>query len=363
MNKSISFITLDLTLRGGIERFVANMSEIFANQDIEVSIYSLHKSHDQSLYKISKKVKIIYLSDFKYYPRLYKFTSILSCIKLLFILSKNKNHQIFISTFPIITIILAFLKKSFLSNVIASEHSTYLAHNKIVRTLRLWAYKYVLCVVTQTNDGMEKFSDAGIRCRIIPNPATDFNDLRQWSFDDQVLNLDSFRCLSVARFEEVKQLDHYIEVARIVHKAIPEARFTLIGSGPLELKLRQLIEKYRLSDVFEILPPTPDVNKYYASSHVYLITSSSEAFPMTLIEALSFGLPVISYDGLVGPIEIIQNGCNGYLCQQNNPQAIAKHIHELYLNQHVRKEMRRKALDSSFLFSPNKILEKWADIL
>mgnify|MGYP000607061108 CR=1 FL=1 len=47
------------------QHYDENMSEIFLNQGIEVSIYSLHKSHDQPLYKISKKVNIIYLSDFK----------------------------------------------------------------------------------------------------------------------------------------------------------------------------------------------------------------------------------------------------------------------------------------------------------
>lgn len=363
INKQVIFFVLDITLKGGVERFVSNLSQLLNDCGYDVVIYSFHKTYDNPLYFFSKNVKIIYLSKLSFRPFIYKVVTLWCCAKLGILLKNNGNPFVAISTHPITTIFLYFLHREILGRTVASEHSTYLAHNKVIRSMRLLAYKHVRNVVTQTIDGVERFARAGIAATRIANPTTVFNDERQWANEVNFGDTDKFICLSIARFEQVKQLNHYIEAARIVHEAVPQIRFLLVGSGPLESNLKALVIKYSLSEVFSILPPTPLVNQYYTSADAYIVTSSSEAFPMTILEALSFAVPVISYDHLVGPAEIITDHSNGYLCEQDSPAAIAKRIIELYYDRGLLMTLRRNAVDSSAKFSPESISREWAKLL
>ena len=363
MNKQVCFFVIDITLKGGVERFVSNLARSLSGDGFNVAIYSFHKTYDKPLYVFPENVEIIYLSNISFRPFLYKFVTFWSCAKLRQSLKSYRNKFVAISTHPITTIFLYFLYRDVLGRTIASEHSTYLAHNKAIRLLRLVAYKHVRNVVTQTEDGVKRFALGGLAATRIANPTTIFNDTRQWPNEVAVGSRDTFTCLSIARFEQVKQLHHYIETARLVHEIEPQIQFVLVGSGPLESYLKELISTHSLSEVFSIFPPTPQVNCYYASSDAYIITSSSEAFPMTVLEALSFAVPVISYDRLVGPAEIIIDNSNGYLCDQDCPDAIARRILGLYYDRDLLTIMRRNALESSLQFRPENISKEWAKLL
>jgi glycosyltransferase involved in cell wall biosynthesis len=364
MAKKFNILVLDFTLRGGIERYVANMAEIFNAHEHKVVIYSLHKSLKAPLYAVPENVEVSYVTNIKMRRFFYKFSTVLACHRLLKNMKNLRSDTIIMSTSPIITIIMFFMNRSLLKNLIATEHSTYLAHGKVVRALRIFVYKHVLKVVAQTKDGVDNFKAQGVPCYKIPNPATDFKDLRQWKRRDSVARGDmQFNCLSIGRFEPVKQLDHFIQTARIVSESHPNISFTLIGSGSQEAYLRKKIIDADVSHVFRMIPPTTKVNDYYALADLYVITSSSEAFPMTALEALSFGVPVVSYNGLVGPSEIVKTKFNGFLVAQNDPTAMAKKVIEIYEEKQFFENMRSNALISSRPYSPVEIYKQWLEII
>lgn len=362
MQKEIYFLVLDITLKGGIERFVANMAKMLNAKGFKVTIYSIHKSNSRPLYEIPCEVEIFYLTSFNFRSVFYKITTIIGLIRLALLSSSFGKSFYLISTQPITTIFISWFIPNLMRNIIASEHSTYQSHGWLISKLRLLCYKKVRCIITQTKDGIEQFHQAGLRAVQIPNSCTDFSDPRQWNNFPRP-SPRRFICLSVGRFEGVKQLDHYIEMAKIVHQKCPDILFELVGSGPLESQLLGCIKKSGLDNVFKIHPPTPSVNDFYCKSHVYVITSASEAFPMTMLEALSFGLPVLSYDKLVGPKEIIQDGFNGYLCSQNNPEALAAKVVAIYQSPSSLQTLSIGAVESSLDFHENKIAQKWLEVL
>jgi glycosyltransferase involved in cell wall biosynthesis len=360
--KRINFLVLDITLKGGIERFVANMASSFVERNFNVTIYSFHRSNDKLLYNIHPNVSIIYLTKFRFLKHLYKLVAIFCSLKLSKIGELGYKDNFFISTSPIITIYLSWFAHKFLSRTIASEHSTYGTHGKWIRAMRLKYYSGVKCVVTQTNDGVRHFADAGLPTAKIVNGCANFSDRRQWTVSDKALN-GPFICLSVGRFEAVKQLDHYIQMALLIHHRYPNIRFELVGAGPLEIRLRNQIDLYKLSHVFSLHPPTLHINEFYARASVYIITSKSEAFPMTMIEALSFGLPVISYDSLIGPREVIVNGYNGFLCIQDEPRDLAEKVIKLHDDRGMLKILQNNSLFSSISFKQEKIMDDWLKVL
>lgn len=360
--KEIKFFVLDITLKGGIERFVANMATLFSEQGFRVTIYSFHRTYSQPLYALPREVEIDYLSTYPFRSGLYKAITLLSCIKIAWLRRSFIYPYVAIATHPITTIYLSLFSSGLLPHTIASEHSTYLAHGGWIRSLRLRCYRGVKCVVTQTQDGAKRFSEAGLPTAKIPNACSDFADSRQWTLVPPVSG-HPFTCLSVGRFERVKQLDHYIEMAHIVHQQCPDIHFALVGAGPLEAELRSRIKQYDLEKVFCIHASTPHVNSFYAKAQAYLITSASEAFPMTMIEALSYGVPVLAYDQLVGPKEIIRDGYNGFLCTQNQPAALAAKVLAMYQQPRIYENLPSHALQTARAFHRHAIFQQWLDIL
>ncbi len=362
--KKIAIFVLDITLRGGIERFIANLSQMLEGPSVNITIYSLHKTHDEPLYELPTGTKIVYLTEFKFINFIYKFVTLYGCIKLCFINSLKDSDVTLISTHPIIGIYLYFINKSMLRKTIASEHSTYAAHNVLVRALRVIAYKKVKFVVTQTTNGVSKFKKFGINVVKIPNPCTQFFDGYQWSKktpnEKKILV-----CLSVARLEEVKQLEHYIKAARLVKNELNnnEVVFKLVGSGPLGKDLESMVIKEGVFDIFTIYPASKDVNSHYINSDIYIICSKSEAFPMTMLEAMSYGLPVISYENLIGPSEIVKNNINGQLVLQDSPKGIAEQILKYYHNKKSLEVSSEGALKTAKEFDVQSICSKWKRII
>lgn len=359
--KNISFLVLDITLKGGIERFVVNLANQLAIRGYCVKIFSFHKSNSNVMYELNPMVRIKYITNYKFRAFFYKFTTLYSSIKLLRLIKNDLPNSIYISVSPIIVILLCIFKKRLLPSIIASEHSSYFAHELIVRTFRKWSYKKVKEVVTQTNIGKTCFYNDGICAKKIPNFVTVFENSSQWESSD--LSDKPFVCLSVARFVEVKQLDHFIEIARIVNEKKIEVIFYLVGSGPLEQSLRDLIKKYKLEHVFYIFSATANIDYFYSCASAYVVTSSSEAFPMTIIEALSFSLPVLSYDQLDGPKEIIINKYNGFLCKQNSPSCVAHKIIELVHSSETMRLLKSNALESARKYHHQALVNDWVEVL
>lgn len=102
----------------------------------------------------------------------------------------------------------------------------------------------------------------------------------------------------------------------------------------------------------------------YLRSSLFVLTSKYESFSLVIIEAKSFGIPVISFDCPFGPREIIQNGTDGLLIENNNLEAFSKAMILLMKDKILRQDMGRCAtLDYLDRWNVNKILDKWLNLL
>ena len=90
-----------------------------------------------------------------------------------------------------------------------------------------------------------------------------------------------------------------------------------------------------------------------------LMTSMFEGFPLSLVESLSFGLPIISYDCPNGPAEIIDDGVNGYLIPVGDKQSFANKIIELTHNEQLWNTLHQGALESAQKYSMKTIMSQW----
>ena len=127
---------------------------------------------------------------------------------------------------------------------------------------------------------------------------------------------------TVANLREEKGHDVLLRAAALVRQQIPDARFRIIGDGPLRESLRVLASRLRLDDCVEFLGHREDVPALLADCDLYAFPSHTEAFPNGLIEGMAAGLPVVA-SGVGGMLELVEHGQNGLLVPPGDEQALA----------------------------------------
>jgi glycosyltransferase involved in cell wall biosynthesis len=155
---------------------------------------------------------------------------------------------------------------------------------------------------------------------------------------------DSFIIGSSGRLFPVKDYSLMVEVAREISRQNSDIRFELAGDGPESGKLERLIEKYGLQRTFATRGFLDHVSVFYRRLDLYLNTSLHEGIPMSVLEAMSFSIPVVAPD-VGGLREIIDDGVDGYLVGSRNPKDFAEKCLTLYKNRSLRKQMGSAARD------------------
>jgi L-malate glycosyltransferase len=145
--------------------------------------------------------------------------------------------------------------------------------------------------------------------------------------------------ISLRNFYPVYDIESLIRAMPLVLKAVPDAKFVIVGSGPEEENIKKLalslgvMENVRFTGKI----PNSDLIKYLSSMDVYVSTSLSDAgIAASTAEAMSCGLPVVITDsGENG--EWVKNGEGGFLVPVKNPEALAEKIVFLLKDASLRK--------------------------
>jgi glycosyltransferase involved in cell wall biosynthesis len=135
----------------------------------------------------------------------------------------------------------------------------------------------------------------------------------------------------MGRIFPVKDYLLMVEVAREIAGVTDKIRFELAGDGPDTSKVAAAVERYRLGDSFRLLGPVEDLPGFYQGIDLYLNTSLHEGMPMTILEAMSYGIPVVA-PNVGGLKEMLEDGKEGYLVNGREPEEFAKRCLHLYEN-------------------------------
>jgi len=159
-------------------------------------------------------------------------------------------------------------------------------------------------------------------------------------------------CLYVGRISKEKNIGTLIEAFDLVHRKIPDAKLTIVGSGPDLKKITKLIEKKNLQNVITLTGKIPYekllASPLYRKSALFVTASTSENQPMSLLEAMAFGLPIVAV-GKRGIPELINN--NGLLCRNGTPRELATHMISILENPKKAQIMSQAALRNAKKFT------------
>ena len=151
--------------------------------------------------------------------------------------------------------------------------------------------------------------------------------------DIPVFNEDKKIILAIARVFPQKKTDLFVEVARL----LPKYNFVWIGNQ------REVTEFGKLPENCHFLGNIPNAGAYCSKSDILMLPSNYEGLPMVILEAMSFGKPVVASD-VGGVSEIVRNDVNGYALE-NDAQLFADKIQYILENKDVYEKFSHNAME------------------
>lgn len=176
-------------------------------------------------------------------------------------------------------------------------------------------------------------------------------------------NKNSKKIISVGRLAHAKNFEGLIDVAEIVFEKDASWEWHIFGKGLMEKELLQLIEKKGIQNNLKLKGHSSDLYNDYSKYGLLAMTSRYEGFPMSLLEGMGKKLPLISYDIMTGPNEIIEDGKNGYLIPFENKDEMASKILRLMADGELRAKMSSAQKEKIASFKIAGVITQWDQLI
>lgn len=243
---------------------------------------------------------------------------------------------------------------------IAWEHNNYLyRYGEVLnRFVKHYIYKLADKVVILTQRDIDVFYSKHLSNTIvIPNPSS-FWLTSNYERAELLAKRTIVWIGDLGRFEH-KGVDRLISILQELKKRGASYSFVIIGNDPGNFFMEE-IDKNNLSSFVSVVGRINNVEEYLINSKALILTSKWEGLPMVIIEALSLGVPTISFDIFTGPSELIESGYNGYLVDDGDICKFVDRVLDLMgLSFEDYGKMVSNSLKSSSRFKINKIADEW----
>ena len=356
--KKICFFSGDITRSGGTERvgtIIAN--ELQKDSELEVSFVSLWEKEETPFFEIDNSIirNVLYEKEtkgvyhfFGYIRRLRKFL-------------KKNNADVLIDIDGILDMYSIPAKKGLDIKLVSWEQfgfysNPFVNYRKITRKM---AAKWADIIVVLTKKDLDNYKEnLYIKHHIVTIGNPSVKAKREFGYDS-----DSKQICSVGRLSYDKGYDYLMEVANIVLKRNEDWRWIIVGEGEERKNIEEKIKEYGLESKIILTGRLKDLDEIYSKSAMLVCTSRYEGFGMMLIEAMSYGVPCVSFRCPEGPEEIIIDGENGALVDCFNIKKMAEEIEVLMTDIDKRMDCSKKAVVSVDKYSVDSVVSKWKKII
>lgn len=175
------------------------------------------------------------------------------------------------------------------------------------------------------------------------------------------------RALWAGRLDHEKGVDHLLEIARLVMPAHPDWVWDVWGASVLDgedvFDLAKELKKEGLDNQVILrgrYARTQDVFPHYALA---TLTSYREGLPVFFLEAMAYGMPMLSFDVDTGPRDLIMAGVSGYLIEPYNCQQYAERMGKLMDDVDLRLSFGAAAKRAAQNFSEDAVYAKWTTLI
>ena len=351
---------------GGAERVTVQLANYWAEKGWDITIVTM-TGNEQDFYTIHHNIKRISLglgteSKGLLQAVLHNFQRINALRTLL----KKQKPDVALAMMTTANILLSLAAIGLPLPVVGSEriHPPTLPLGLIWGWLRRQCYGQLTVIVAQTEESAKwlKVHTKVKKIEVIPNAVSYPIEPHPPIVKPNLHNPDCFNLIAVGRLSDQKGFERLLSVFSILSSRFPDWNLTILGEGGC----RHSLEQQRKTLGLELRVSMPGVvgnlDDWYKSSDLFVMTSLFEGFPNTLVEAMAYGLPVVSVDCDTGPRDIIRHKVDGLLVPQNDPEALVSALTELMSNESLRLQYANHAVGIRERLSMIKIVALWEEL-
>jgi glycosyltransferase involved in cell wall biosynthesis len=270
---------------------------------------------------------------------------------------RSRGRGVLMGTRPALNVLAASLTSPSLATI-GQEHMNLSTHRPGVRRAIPARYGGLDALVTLTERDLEDYRavlDEGPLLMAIPNAAPGTGVPRSDGSARTVI--------AAGRLTRQKAFGVLVKAFAKVCEAHPDWRLVIYGRGPRHSMVRDAIARHGVEANVTLPGPISDLDRAMAEASIFALSSRFEGFPMVLLEAMSAGLPVVSFDCPTGPREIVESGRNGLLVPNGDVDALSAALLEMIEDEELRRRCAQGALETVERFSLDAIGQRWEELI
>lgn len=352
--RKLYFICSNISLPGGTERALSTTIKLLNSVDnIKLTVISLSTSENEMPYfKLDADIIHCSLEPLKE-SLMAKFAWYKKAIQTLKPKFRDLTHADAIFSYGHnVSLIMPFISTK--ARKYACEHINFYSIPKVSRFCMQLGYPFLDGVIALSKTAKEKLHRLNKTIHIIPNSIP-------FDVNDTTLKKEK-TIIMVGRISPEKGYDRVVAIAKELRNRIPQWKIEIWGDGPDYNNIRDFYKKEKVDDFLIMKKSTKDITEVYTRASLLIMTSYTEALPMVIIEANAFGIPVVAYE-CEGTIELINEGVNGYIVDDNDYMQFADRIMQVISEDNVYKTFSNSSLDVSKKFSNDEIRKRWIELI
>jgi glycosyltransferase involved in cell wall biosynthesis len=169
--------------------------------------------------------------------------------------------------------------------------------------------------------------------------------------------------VAAGRLVPAKGFDRLVPAFAAVSARHPDWSLRIYGTGGERALIEGLVHRHGLERCVQLMGFAGHLDEELAEASVFVLSSRNEGFPMVLLEAMSVGVPVVSFDCRNGPADLVTDGVDGLLVPQGDVVGLAEAMCALIEDPGWRREMGQAALATAATYTPHRMADRWEQLL
>lgn len=358
--KKLCFVCFNIEDMGGINRVVSGLCNEFCKSHL-VHIVSICTTGKNSYYPLNSKIKIYKINNLPE-DRIRNIV-IKSFMSLKKYFSDNKFDIIFMEGHYIPPIVLPtkfFTKSKFvfcdhgaLNNQLDDKKATFF--RKIASK---YSDKVIVLTDSTKKEYMYKFKIKSEKIMSIPNFVDEDIFKYKGKYDE-----NSKLILSSGRFTHEKGFEIIPNIGEKIFNKHPDWQWHIYGDGPEYERIQRKIADKKMGKHIILKGFADNMYKKYNKYGIFVLPSYREGFALVLLEAKANSIPMVSFDCVAGPSEIINDNVDGYLVPCYNEKVMSEKICTLIENNELRSYFSQNCIVGIDKFDRKVIIKEWEDII
>lgn len=205
-------------------------------------------------------------------------------------------------------------------------------------------------------DTYRAFLDPSLRVEAIPNAAPSFSGERS-TLEHKVVT-------AAGHLRRAKGFDRLVEAWATVAEVHPDWELRIFGTGRRHAELEQQIEALGLRGKVRLMGYSTRLRDEIARSSLFVMSSRVEGYGMVIVEAMSCGVPVVSFDAPHGPASIVHDGVDGFLVPNDDIPGLARRISDVIgMGPEGRRTLAEAALRTAGERTQTAVSARWEALI